>query len=131
MRQTLIILKKLLQQGNDWALSHQLQLTIFNLVIILLFVLRSAGYFEPFFPLTVNFIVFFGLFMSIFLLESRSKQFFVVAIMFWSFAAMLRIVDINVWAERTAVYAYQSFFLAMVLFIFENIKRKKARNIKT
>lgn len=121
-------IKELIIELNKWTVDHQFNLTIYNLIIITLFVLRSAGYFHPFFPITVNFIVSFSLVLSIFLLNARSRSLFVVTILFWIFAAFLRVLGINVWAERTAVYSYQAFFIGVLLLVFEvvfNNKKKK------
>lgn len=119
---------KLREDFSDWVKFHYFNLALFNVILIMLFLLRSAGYFSPFFPISVNFIVFSALIFAIALLKARSKAMFFVGIALWIFAAIIRIVKIEVWAERTAVYAFEAIFLGVVLLIFETVK---ARNKQT
>lgn len=102
-----------------WANQKVFQLFIFNMIIMLLILLYTAGYFAPFFPLTINFIVFVALLLSIFLLGINSKILFGIAIFFWLFAAFLKGVRVDVWAERTAIYSYQALLIGIILFIIE------------
>lgn len=110
---------------NLWAKSHFLQLIVFNILLVFLFLLRSAGYFHPFFVISVNAIVLIGLIASIFLLGVRSKAMFLVALLFWLFAGFVKLIKIDVWAERTAVYAYQALIIGVILLIIESVKLKK------
>lgn len=122
MRNTNKYKKLLMMRSRSWILAHQFGLIIFNLFILFLFLLRSAGYFHPFFVITVNFVVISGLISSIFLLESRSKAFFVAALIFWIFAGSLRVIKINIWAERTAIYAYQALIVGAILLTIETAR---------
>lgn len=108
---------------NKWMLSHYLQIAIFNLLLIVLFLLHSAGYFHPFFPLSINVIVLISLFSSIILLSANSRSMFVVSLFFWIFAGLIKVFNVDVWAERTAVYAFESFMVATCLLLKENIVR--------
>lgn len=112
---------KLNKDFNLWVTKHYFQLALFNIVIILLALLRSAGYFEPYFLLTVNSIVFTGLFLSILLLETESNVLFLVALFFLLFGGILKIFHIDVWAERTIVYSFQAIFVAILKLIAENV----------
>ncbi len=123
-----LFLKNIINKANTWTVLHQFQLTIFNIILILLFVLRSAGYFHPFFPITVNFITFFSIVLSVFLLGARSRALFVITLVFWLFTAIMRFFEINVWAERTAVYAFQSFFIGLLILIYEIVLGDKRKN---
>lgn len=111
-----------LQKFNEWVVPHYFQLAVFNIFLVFLFLLRSAGYFHPFFIISVNFIVLMGLIVSIFLLGAGSRAMFLVTLFFWLFAAFFRIIKINVWAERTTIYAYQALVIGVLLLVFENIK---------
>lgn len=113
-----------LQLANfqNWVRTRYFQLSLFNILILILVLLRSAGYFEPFFPITINTIVLLGLIISVFLLGVRSKLMFSVALTFWVFASLLKTVKIDVWAERTSVYFFQAFIIGVVLLIIGSIK---------
>ncbi len=102
-----------------------LGLFIFNIILMVLILMRSAEYFAPFFLISINFIVFVCIILSVPLLGIRSKGIFSIALLFWLFAAFLRVLNIEVWAERTAVYAYQAIVVGVILFIFENIRSHK------
>lgn len=106
---------------SKWLVVNNYKLAIFNIVIVFLFLLRSAGYFQPYFTISVNFIIVFGLVMSAVLLGVRSGFVFVITLMFWLFAGILQIMHINVWAERTGIYAYESLVFGVTLFLLENL----------
>ncbi len=110
---------------KKWVLEYNFNLIIFNIVIVFLFLLRSAGYFMPYFPISVNFIVVFGLVLSYFLLGTNSRTVFFITLFFWVFAGFLRMVGINVWAERTGIYAYESLVFGVLLFLFEEFRGGK------
>src|SRR3990167_6463467 len=102
-----------------WTGTHYLRLAIFNMIVMLMVLLRSAGYFDPYWPITINMVIFISLILSILLLETRSRVLFVVAIVFWVFAGFLRIIGVDVWAERTSIYVYQAIFLGTILLLAE------------
>ena len=101
-----------------------MQISVFNLVIILLFLLRSAGYFDPYFLISVNLIVTVALILAIPLLGANSRTMFVASLVFWLFVGFLRVLNLDVWAERTAVYTYEALVIGVVLLIYEEIKNK-------
>lgn len=117
---------KIIDNVNDklaiWAKDKFVQIFIFNLIIIILFLLRSAGYFSPYFTINVNFIVIVGLVLSIILLGATSRIILMASLVFWIFAGLLLVFKLGVWAERTAVYTYESLVVAMILFFIESIK---------
>lgn len=113
-----------LQQIKVWAETNIFGLFVLNISIMLLILLRSAGYFAPFFLITINTIVFIALILSVFLLGLRSKGVFLVALILWVFSGLLRALNIDVWAERSAIYMYQSLIVGVALIIIENIKRR-------
>lgn len=118
-------IEKFIPQLNGWVTAHYLNLALFNLILIILVILRSAGYFDPYFPITIQAIVLIILILLVFLLGVNSKFLFVLTCVFWIFAASLKLVGIDVWAERTTVYVYEGLVIAVLLLIFENIKFKK------
>lgn len=105
-----------------WVTKKYLNIALFNGLIMLFILLRSAGYFDPYFPITVNVIIFIALVTSIVLLGASSRVIFFIALLFWLFASFLKIVGINIWAERTAIYVYESLLVGVSLLIFESIK---------
>lgn len=117
-------LNNLSELTKKWVQDKYMQIALFNIAIVILVLLRSAGYFEPYFQLTINLIVFIGIALSVVLLGARSREIFIVALLFWLFVALLRTLGINIWAERAAVYTYQALVVAVILMFYENIKRK-------
>lgn len=103
-----------------WADDHLLGLFILNLSLMLLVLLHGAGYFTPFFDISINVIVLLFLILTVFLLGARSRVFFGATLLFWVFAGLLRILSVEVWAERTAVYAFEVLVLGVVLRFFES-----------
>lgn len=122
------ILEKIYSQNTDrlkrWAAERVFGLFIFNIIVMLLILLYTAGYFAPFFPLTINSIFFISLILAIILLGVKSKVLFITALSFWLFATFLKTIKIDVWAERTAIYSYQSLIVGLVLTIIELRKDK-------
>lgn len=106
---------------QSWAQKRMFGLFVFNLTVMLLIILRSAGYFSPFFLITINFIVFLSLILAIFLLNIKDKALFIVSFIFWALAGLLQTVNINVWAERAALYSFEALVIGIILFIIENI----------
>lgn len=98
---------------------------IFNIALMFVFLLRSAGYFSPYLPISVNMIVVFALILSVVLLKANYKTMFITAMVFWIFAGLLGILKINVWAERTAIYVFESLVLGVILLTWETIFSKE------
>lgn len=107
---------------QEWIIDHYLQLAVFNGILILLVLLRSASYFEPYFPITINLIYVISLTLSIVLLGMRSKGAFILALVFWVLAGFLRVVNIEVWGQRSAIYSYEALVIGLVLMVFERIE---------
>ncbi len=110
---------------NKWLKKYYFHLSVFNIFLVSLFFLRSAGYFQPFFQITIQLIVFISLVISIPLLGIRSKALFLITLFFWLFSAFLRIIKIEVWAERTSEYAYFSLVLASLVFFIESLRWRR------
>lgn len=105
-----------------WVSSHYLNLAIFNTLLVILVLLHSAKYFDPFWVISINVIVFISLITSIILLGAGSRALLAVSLLFWIFAGGMRILGINVWAERVAIYVFQAFLLGVLLLFVENLK---------
>ena len=105
-----------------WASSRFVNLAIFNTLLVILVLLHSAKYFDPFWIISINVIVFISLVASVFLLGARSRSLFFVSLLFWIFAGGMRILGINVWAERISIYTFQSFFIGVLLLFVEKFK---------
>ena len=108
-----------------WINKNVGGLFMLNLVLMILVLLRSAGYFQPYFLITINLIVFVGLVLSIFLLKLDSKSIFTLGLFFWIFAAVLKVIGVGFWAERTGIYSYEAMIIGIVLIMIESLRRKK------
>lgn len=106
---------------THWVNSHLLGLFVFNLVIIILVLLHGAGYFHPFFIISINFITIVGLTLSIFLLGANSKTMFGMSLLFWFVASIFRNLNIDIWAERAAINVYQALVIGVLLLIIETV----------
>lgn len=116
-----------LNKVRSWTKDYNHNLIIFNLIIVFLFLLRSAGYFQPYFPISVNFIVITGLVLSVIFLGANSKLIFLTTLIFWIFAGFLAILKIDVWAERTGIYAYESLSFGVLLFFIELVMKNEKK----
>lgn len=115
--------KKIQSDLQQWSNSHIFRMLIFNTVLVFLVLMRSAGYFLPFFGISVNFIVMSMLILSIFLLGAKSKSMFLIAFLFWLFAGLMKVLKIDIWAERTAIYTFEALVVGLILIFFENFKK--------
>lgn len=102
-----------------WSSDHLIELFVFNIFLMLLIMLHSAGYFQPYLPLTLNLIFFVSLVFAIVFLDCRSKTIFFIAMLFWIFAMILRIANLEIWAERTAIYTYEAICVGVLLLFLE------------
>lgn len=118
-------IEKIKESINSWAMKHFFQISVFNFVLIMLFLLRSAGYFDPYLLISVNFIVVAALIMSILLLKAKSNVMFIVCLSFWLFAGLLKIFNLDTWAERTAIYAIEGLIIGTILLVIESFKNDK------
>lgn len=107
--------KKLKKKFDLWLYKRLGGLALFNILLMLMVLLRSAGYFAPFFPLSINTIVLLSMIMGIVLLGFREKELFVSAIVFLTISAVFRALAIEIWAERSSIYTYQAMILAVLI----------------
>jgi hypothetical protein len=116
--------EKKLEKIINWTKENAPGLFIFNLIMIIFVLLHSAGYFHPFFTLTINIILILALILSAVLLKASSKVMFIVAIFFWLLTAFFKITFIDVWADRSSIYAFESLLIGSILFTYESIMKR-------
>jgi hypothetical protein len=107
-----------------WAQRHMFGLFLFNSIIMLLVLLHNAGYFHPFFIISINFIVVVSLVLAIILLNATSKAIFLIAISFWLLTAFFKITTIDTWAERSSIYAFNAFAVGVFMMLLELVFKK-------
>ncbi len=112
---------------EKWAKASIAGLFFFNLAILLLVLLRFAGYFAPFLTININFIYLTSLVLSVILLKVRSRAMFAIALGFWLFGAFLKIVRVDIWAERTIEYFFQAVVVGVFLMFYEYLQTKSTR----
>lgn len=112
-----------IRHAQQWAVNHVLFLVLFNIILIFLFLLRSVGYFDPFLSLSINTIVIISLLLAILLLGAGSSLVLIISLAFWLLAAFLKVVRIDIWAERTSIYAYQALLIGVGLLVLKSIWR--------
>ena len=116
---------KKLKNIETWARNNVAGIFLFNLILLILALLRFAGYFNPYLPININLIYLTSLVLSIFLLKANSRAIFVVGFLFWIFAGFLKVVQVEVWAERTVEYVFQALVLGTLFLIYETVRLKK------
>ena len=109
---------------KKWSLAHILGVFLFNLLIVMLLLLKSAGYFSPYLPLTINILFFISLILMVILLNIGSRGLFLISIIFLLLALVLKVLYIDIWSERSALYAYEALNVAVGLFFIESIVKK-------
>jgi len=103
-----------------WSRNHIGDLALYNLIIIVLVLLHSAGYFHPFFPITINIISLIALVGAIILLGARTNLLFTLSAFFLIFAGLMLILNVRIWADRTMIYMFQSLVLGILLLFLED-----------
>lgn len=121
------LLKKCKKDTEKWAYSNFFSIFIINLILLILFLLHSAGYFDPYFPITVNFVIIVGIFVATILLNLNIQILIVMAGAFWLFAGLLYLLRVNIWAYRTTLYVFQIFVLMIVLLLYQSLRSHKAK----
>ncbi len=108
------------KKGKTWATDNIAHLAIYNIIIIVLVLLNSAGYFHPFFPITINIISLAAISGAVVLLGARTGVMFALSLGFLVLAGFMLLVDVRVWADRTMIYMFQSFVLGILLLFWED-----------
>lgn len=117
------MIKDLTNNIQRWSKENLTGLFFFNLLIFILLLLRSAGYFDPFLPLSINLIFLLTIIASVPLLKSNSRTLFLLSISFLSFGAMFKLLHVDIWAERMGIYTYEAFVLGLILVIWETFRK--------
>lgn len=110
---------------REWSQKRVANLAVFNIILLLLVMLRSAGYFEPFFPLTISLIVLIALVLAVLLLGAGSGVIFAFGMLFMLFASVFKLAGVEIWAERLGIYTFESLFVGVVTLLFEKIRDEK------
>lgn len=122
MRKILSSYKDQIKNFEDLISSKMPGLFAFNIILMTLILMRSADYFKPFFPLSIHTIVLICFIISIPLLGVRDKMLFFISLLLWFFSGLLKILQIDVWAERTVVYSFEALLIGMILLLISNFK---------
>jgi len=110
-------MEKTVKSVKLWAGRHLAGLFVFNVSILVMVLLSTAQYFKPFFYLGINSIFFFSLLFAVLFLGARTKAMLTIAIIFLALTAFLKVVKIDVWADRASIYFYQAFFIGLLLLL--------------
>lgn len=102
--------------------SHENFLGILSLTVLLmtLVLLRSAGYFDPYLTLSINLIVIIMLITARVFLKINHQQILVISLLFMGMAVLLKIFVVNIWAERSMIYSFESLLFGVSLILYEN-----------
>jgi len=117
-------MEKVGRSAKVWVEKNLVGIFIFNLAVVIMVLLNTAQYFKPFFYLGINSIFFLSLILAVMLLGARARAMFIISIIFLLFAAFLKVVKIDVWADRASIYFYQSFFVGLALLLISKRKVK-------
>lgn len=104
---------------NNWLNKRLINLVLFNFFVIVLILFHSAGYFAPFFFVTINLIIVLSFIGSIFLLGARSRELFLISFGLWLFTIFSRLLGVGFWAEKSAISAFQALVLGLILLVYE------------
>ncbi|MBI3397345.1 hypothetical protein HY045_02615 [Candidatus Woesebacteria bacterium] len=104
---------------NNWIFKHLSGLFVFNLSLLMMVLLNTAGYFKPFYYIGINTIFFLTMILGILLLDLRTKSMFTISLFFLVFAAFLKIVKVDVWADRASIYFFEALIFGLILMVFE------------
>ncbi len=102
-----------------WFLDNQSGVAMFNVILLLLVLLHSAGYFHPYFMISIDVIVLAMLILFVLLFKARSRVLFAFTIFFLLVTMFFSFVRITAWAERSSIYVLQSLVLATIVLLLE------------
>lgn len=111
---------------NRWAVTHPFGIFLFGVISSLLVLLKSTGYFYPFYQLTVNSIVLISIIISVPLLGIKSRTVFITGILFLIIACIFKIYGVDIWAERTSFYVFELLLIGTILLVFEDVKKRRS-----
>lgn len=116
---------------QNWVLERIAVFFVYNVLMMLLVLMHSVGYFNPYFVISVNVIVMLAIVFAVILLRVTSKFVFACTIFFWLVASFFQLNHIDIWAERAGIYTYESLIVGVVVLFLEvignNIKNYSKR----
>lgn len=114
---------------SNWFEARKLKIFVFNIVIMILVVLHSAGYFQPYFLISINLIVIVGLLLAIFLLEAGSNVMYAGSLILLIVCLLFKIFRIDVWSERISIYFFESLSIGVFVSFFETLEISYKNNL--
>lgn len=118
------MLKRFQAKALIWAKKRYLGLFAFNIILLILTLLHTARYFDPIYEISINFVLSVAMIMAVAFLGARSRVMFVISIFFLIVAACFQAIRVNIWAERSGIYAFDAMVLGVLLLVFENVGYK-------
>ena len=109
---------------SRWVHNHTFGLFVFNLIMMVLVLLRTAGYFHPFFIITINLIVICGLILSAGFLGAKSVGVYLIALCFWLLTMFFSVAKVETWSERSSIYCFNAFAVGTGILVLENLRLK-------
>lgn len=108
---------------SKWLDDNRGGVLLFNLSVLLLALLQTAGYFHPFFRITINFVILTSMILAIFLLHAGSRALFYMSFAFLLLTIFFKTFGVNVWSDRVSIYIFESMALASLMFIYETWRK--------
>ncbi len=102
-----------------WSRNNFIGVIVFNLALITLMLLHSAGYFAPYLPLTINIIFLISMILMKLILSANSKFLFIISLFFLLLTGFFKLVNIEIWAERSAIYSFEAISVGVILLLIE------------
>jgi len=105
----------------SWAKTNSGGIFLYNLILFIIILLKSAGYFYPFVTLSNNLIVLFSAILAIPLLRAGERMFFLLALTFIFIASFFEYWQVLIWSERSAMYSFEMLLIGMLLYVFRHL----------
>jgi hypothetical protein len=115
-------IKKLNYQ--QWFFKKAPMFFLYNVFMMILVLMHSVGYFNPFFTISINVIVLTAIILAVIMMRLPSTFVFVCTSLFWAIAAFFQLAHIDIWAERAGTYAFESFLVGSCVFLIEVLQQK-------
>lgn len=101
----------------NWFREKQPEVALFNFCILVLVLLHSAGYFHPYFTITINVVVIVSIVLAIVILRAKNIAILMFTLVMLLTTAFFKLTHIDVWSERVAIY----FFEGLLAFAIYNV----------
>lgn len=108
-----------IQKMKKEFLAKQSQMLILLWLIVILFLIKQTGYFEPYLEITFLFIAFVIWISAALLLRFNSNVSLGVCIIMWVVAIGLVLLGIIPWAERASLYSFGFLLFGSLQMFFE------------